>query len=244
VEVLRREVRVAALTGGAEGMNDIEVVSLDVGWLDIPPFAGGRKLDYDLKEYVKSWSRSEMLAYEPAYELTLEGSSRKGERKVDHFVSDLVQIVSYGRVRSVSFCGLQLHVGSAFGWLRGGRYTVGSGGKCRHISNRVILQMLICLSLPLPSFRSRGALNFVAPTWCSTRHHPQHPVLYPFRLPGLEARLRFCFCFCTVTYIFICYVTGATTHSCSCSSITSFTATSFTYTSRSTRTRTRNRGRG
>jgi len=36
VDVLRREVHVAASTGGAEGMNDIEVVSLEVGALDIP----------------------------------------------------------------------------------------------------------------------------------------------------------------------------------------------------------------
>jgi hypothetical protein len=131
VDVLRREVRVAALTGGAEGMNDIEVVSLEVGALDIPPFAGRRMLDYDPKEYTKSWTPSEKLAYEPAWELALEGSSRKCERKaqkVDLFVGDLVQIVSYGRVCSVSLCGLRLHVGSAFGWLRGGRYAVGSGG--------------------------------------------------------------------------------------------------------------------
>jgi Fungal family of unknown function (DUF1776) len=134
VEVLRREVRVAASTGSAEGMSDIEVVSLEVGVLEIPPFDGRRKLNYDLKEYIKCWTPSEKLAYKPAWELTLEGSSRKCKRsKVDHFVDDLVQIVSYGRVCYVSFCGLRLHVGSALGWLRGGRYAVGSGGKCRHI---------------------------------------------------------------------------------------------------------------
>jgi hypothetical protein len=131
VDVLRREVRVAASTGGAEGMNDIEVASLEVGALDIPPFAGRRMLDYDPKEYTKSWTPSEKLAYGPAWELTLEGSSSKCQRKaqkVDHFVGDVVQIVSCGRVCSVSLCGLRLHVGSVFGWLRGGRYAVGSGG--------------------------------------------------------------------------------------------------------------------
>jgi hypothetical protein len=68
VDILRREVRVAATTGGAEGMNDIEVVSLEVGALDIPPFAGRRLLDYDPKEYTKSWTPSEKLAYGPAWE--------------------------------------------------------------------------------------------------------------------------------------------------------------------------------
>ena len=245
VDVLRREVRVAASTGGAEGMNDIEVVSLEVGALDIPPFAGRRMLDYDPKEYTKSWTPSEKLAYEPAWELTLEGSSRKYERKaqkVDLFVGDLVQIVSYGRVCSVSFCGLRLHVGSIFGWLRGGRYAVGSGGNV-DMSKLGDLMFADMLSLPLPS-RSLGELDCVAPTWCSTRHHHQHPVLPPFRSQGLNSESRICVCFCIVTYIFTCYAAGATTSTGpgSCSSITSFTATSFAYTSRSTRTRDRGRG--
>ena len=136
VEVLRREVRIAALTGGAEGMHDIEVVSLEVGTLEIPPFDGGRMLNYDLKEYVKSWTPSEKLTYGPGWEHTLDGSNRKYKRRaantkapnVDQFVGDLVQIVSYGRVHFVSFCGLRLHVGSVFGWLRGGRYSVGPDG--------------------------------------------------------------------------------------------------------------------
>ena len=132
VDVLRREVRVAALTGDAEGMSDIEVVSVEVGVLDIPPFAGRRMLDYDPKEYTKSWTPSEKLAYGPGWELALRSTTCKYQRsaqKLDLFVGDLVQIVSHGRVCSVSLCGLQLHVGSVFGWLRGGRYAVGSGGK-------------------------------------------------------------------------------------------------------------------
>jgi hypothetical protein len=131
VDILRCEVRVAALTGGAEGMHDIEVVSLEIGELDISPFAGRPMLDYDPKEYTKSWTPSEKLAYGPAWEFVSDASGRKYERttqKVDVFVGDLVQIVSYGRVCSASFCGLRLHVGSFFGWLRGGRYGVGSGG--------------------------------------------------------------------------------------------------------------------
>jgi hypothetical protein len=135
VDVLRREVRVAASTGGAEGMNDIEVVSLEVGTLDIPPFAGRRLLDYDPKEYTKSWTPSEKLAYGPAWELTQEGQcrehSKRKAQKVELFVCDLVQIVSRGRVCSVSLCGLRLHIGPVFDWFRGGRYAVGSGGNCR-----------------------------------------------------------------------------------------------------------------
>ena len=152
VDVLRREVRAAATTGGAEGMNDIEVVSLEVGELDIPPFAGRRMLDYDIKEYSKSWTPSEKLAYGPAWELVLRASNCNNERtvqKVDLFVGDLVQIVSYGRVCCVSLCGLRLHVGSVFGGLRGGRYAVGSGGNVIifKLGDPIFVDMLF-LSLP------------------------------------------------------------------------------------------------
>ncbi|KAI9449706.1 hypothetical protein F5148DRAFT_1153039 [Russula earlei] len=120
VDLLRREVRVAASTGGAEGMNDVEVVSLEAGQCDIPPFACRPLLDYDSKEDTKSWTPSEKLAYGPAWELTLEGRGRKFQRKakkVELFVNDLVQIVGHGRT----------HIWSAFDWLHGGRYAVGSG---------------------------------------------------------------------------------------------------------------------
>jgi len=158
VDVLRREVRVAASTGGAEGMNDIEVVSLEVGTLDIPPFAG-RPLDYDPKEYTKSWTPSEKLAYGPAWDFLFSKAKKNdpsvstGHKykskapKVEVFVGDLVQIVSHGRLCCVSLCGLQLHIGSAFDWLRGGRYAVGSGGNflCLHHPERDY-------TLPIPAF--------------------------------------------------------------------------------------------
>jgi len=69
VDVLRREVHVAAPTGGIEGMNDIEVVSLEVGALDILLFTGRRLLDYNPKERTMSWTQSEKLPYGPAWEL-------------------------------------------------------------------------------------------------------------------------------------------------------------------------------
>lgn len=129
VDVLRREVRVAAATGGAEGMNDINVVSFEVGTLDIPPFAGRHLLDHTSKEYTKSWTPSEKLAYGPAWEFTLEGANQfqRKAQKPEAFVDDVIQVVSYGRIRSVSLCGLRLHIWSVFDWMRGGRYAVGAG---------------------------------------------------------------------------------------------------------------------
>lgn len=182
VDVLRREVRVAASTGGAEGMSDIEVVSLEVGALDIPPFAGRRMLDYDSKEYTKSWTPSEKLAYGPAWEFTLETSSgkyqRKG-RKVDLFVDDLVQIVSHGGVCSVTLCGLRLHVGSAFGWLRGGRYAVGSGGNVA-ILKPGDLMIADLLSLPLLPQSWRAQLCRTYPVLYSTSSSTSRITPSPF----------------------------------------------------------------
>lgn len=193
VDVLRREVRVAASTGGAEGMNDIEVVSLEVGALDIPPFAGRRLLDYDPKEYTKSWTPSEKLAYGPAWELTLEGTNRKCKRKgqkVEVLVGDLVQIVGRGRVCCVSLCGLQLYIGSAFDWLRGGRYAVGSGGDfpCPYQPGRDYT-LLISVFLPLPSF---DEFDRVTSSWRSARHHHQHPVFPPLHPQGSISDSRNC----------------------------------------------------
>jgi hypothetical protein len=184
VEVLRREVRVAASTGGAEGMNDIKVVSFEVGAFDISPFTTRQLLDYDPREYTKSWTPSEKLAYGPAWELlVLQGvpSESKGKGpKVELLVGDLVQIVSRGRVCSVSLCGLQVYVGSALDWLRGGRYILGSGGNYHLSSSRARLYLAdICTSPLFP--RSYGDLNFVTPSWRSARPHRQHSFSLPFR---------------------------------------------------------------
>jgi len=174
VDVLRREVRVAASTGGAEGMNDIEVVSLEIGAFDIPPFAGRRLLDYDPKEYTKSWTPSEKLAYGPAWELTLEGTGhgrkckRKGQ-KVELLVGDLVQIVSLGRVCSVSVCGLQLYIGSAFDWLRGGRYAIGSGAVMSSIASHLPGALLdIIINIPYFLLSTHKVLTRTRATASST----------------------------------------------------------------------------
>ena len=149
VDVLRREVRVAAATGGAEGMGDINVVGFEVGALDIPPFAGRDLLDHGSKEYTKSWTPSEKLAYGPAWELTLEGPGHQFQRKAqkaDVFVNDVLQVVSYGRIRSVSCCGLRLNIWSVFDWMRGGRYAVGSGGKFYTFSRACLLCLCMLLT--------------------------------------------------------------------------------------------------
>ena len=77
VDVLRCEVRVAALNGDAESMSDIEVVSLEVGALDFPPFAGRGMLDYNPKAYSKSWTPSEKLTHGPMGSGNYQRSAQK-----------------------------------------------------------------------------------------------------------------------------------------------------------------------
>ncbi|KAH9180733.1 hypothetical protein EDB89DRAFT_1920780 [Lactarius sanguifluus] len=149
--VLRREVRVAAATGGSEGMSDINVVSFEVGALDVPPFAGRHLLDHSSKEYTQSWTPSEKLAYGPAWEIALEAPAhfQRKAQKADVFVDDILQVVSYGRIRSVSFCGLRLNIWSVFDWMRGGRYAVGSGALTSCIVSHLPGALLdIIISIP------------------------------------------------------------------------------------------------
>ncbi|KAI9446261.1 hypothetical protein H4582DRAFT_1805041 [Lactarius indigo] len=180
VEVLRREVRVAAASGGSEGMSDINVVSFEVGALDIPPFAGRQILDHSSKEYTKSWTPSEKLAYGPAWEITLEGPAhfQRKAQKADVFVDDVLQVVSYGRIRSVSFCGLRLNIWSVFDWMRGGRYAVGSGALTSCIVSHLPGALLdIIISIPytlLSVHRTLSQTRTPAPSSESELPAPQY----------------------------------------------------------------------
>ncbi|KAH9005339.1 hypothetical protein EDB86DRAFT_3190408 [Lactarius hatsudake] len=154
VEVLRREVRVAAATGGSEGMSDINVVSFEVGALDVPPFAGRHLLDHSSKEYTQSWTPSEKLAYGPAWEIALEGTSSLPAKGPEG------RLVSYGRIRSVSFCGLRLNIWSVFDWMRGGRYAVGSGALTSCIVSHLPDALLdIIISIPYTLLSVHRALS-------------------------------------------------------------------------------------
>lgn len=134
-EVLRREIAMAAATGGASTMKDINVVVMDIGAVQSPTPTRRRMLGHDAHNDLDAWTESEQLAYGPAYKAMTEPSTgavasvRRRPSPPKVFVDKLVEVVSHGRKRSVNVFGY--HIPLYFlpnPSLWGGRYAVGAGG--------------------------------------------------------------------------------------------------------------------
>ncbi|KAJ7102449.1 hypothetical protein B0H15DRAFT_898709 [Mycena belliarum] len=145
VEVLRREVNIAALTDKSEAMKNIRVVAVDVGAFNfgqldtfLPPSEVYRAME--------GWSSSEKLTYGPSFaslshavaelpsksrwsptfsEARTYGAARKPAH-VSLFVDSIVGTVSGGR-NGPSIFGIGLGIGRIRNWLRGERFSVGAG---------------------------------------------------------------------------------------------------------------------
>lgn len=147
IEVLRREVNIAALTDKSETMKNIKVVAVDVGAFNIGP------LDTflpptEVYKAMEGWSSSEKLTYGPSFAYLshevaeLPSKSRWGSafseahsygvpRKptdVSVFVDNIVGTVSGGQF-GPSIFGIGLGIGRLRNWMRGERFSVGAGGK-------------------------------------------------------------------------------------------------------------------
>lgn len=144
VEVLRREIKVAALNDKSEAMRHIKVVTVDVGTFNV-----GTPSNYVAPEHVykamDNWSASEKLTYGPAFasmshrasapktlwHSIFEDGHRYGiPRKptdVTEFIDSLVGVVSGGRF-GPSLYGFGLGIGRIRNWIRGERFSVGAGG--------------------------------------------------------------------------------------------------------------------
>jgi len=152
VEVLRREVNVAALTDKSESMRNIKVVVVDVGAFNV-----GTPSNYvpphNVYKAMEHWSASEKLTYGPAFFSSIsheaestprsywtaflsifKGGSQYGvPRKptdIVVFVDTLVGVVGDGR-KGASLFGLGLGIGRIRKWIRGERFSVGAGGELK-----------------------------------------------------------------------------------------------------------------
>jgi hypothetical protein len=149
IEVLRREVNIAALTDKSESIKNIKVVVVDVGVFNV-----GTPSNYvrpqDVYKTMENWSASEKLTYGPAFaSISHEAVSPSRSYwktflsvfKDDHqygiprkptdvavFVDTLVGVVSDGR-RGLSLFGLGLGIGRIRNWIRGERFSIGAGGE-------------------------------------------------------------------------------------------------------------------
>ncbi|KAI0063432.1 hypothetical protein BV25DRAFT_428639 [Artomyces pyxidatus] len=168
VEVLRREIRIAALTGSAESMRDMNIVAIDVGAVDTPVIHRRRLLMHDTRQDMASWTASEKLAYGPAFEATLEeGHTYAIQRRpsdVRVFVDNVVDVVRYGHMRSVSFFGFSVSLGPLLKWTRGGRYTLGAGAMTYAAASHLPISLLdVLLNIPHFLISARNAFIPVPP---------------------------------------------------------------------------------
>lgn len=138
VEVLRREIRVAAVSdtwdSHARSMKNIDVVAVDVG-----NFGASQPQvphDFDIERATIDWTASEKAAYGVAFSNALAGATRIGTRfgrkhsDVSRFVDTVIDIVSRGR-RGPALGGLtqfELALATVRHWFRGDRVVVGAGG--------------------------------------------------------------------------------------------------------------------
>lgn len=138
VEVLRREINVAALTGKFETMKNLKVVVADVGAFDI-----GESSSQDLYKAMETWTPSEKLTYAPAFVSMAHQPSTSVKRSwmtifrgqgmgrtptdVSIFVNTIVGVVSNGRY-GYSSTIRRLGLGKVLNWIRGDRLSVGAGG--------------------------------------------------------------------------------------------------------------------
>lgn len=128
VEVLRREIRIAALTAGSDSMKNIKVTVVDVGTV-----AEDRATvdSLDVTSSIDTWTPSEKAAYGPAFSTlsTLLKVSRKPS-DVSTFVKTIVDVVHDG---SRHYQGKMFDIGLGLGrlreWIHGDRRLVGAGGK-------------------------------------------------------------------------------------------------------------------
>ena len=145
VEVLRRELEVAAK--GTPVIWNIKVVVVDVGLFDVgaSPVKEREEEGEMIRKAMRGWTASGQLCYGTAFTRTLRGlspvrqvwemlvTSVKGTgepRKptdVSVFVDNVVDVVDCGR-GVYRGCELGLGLGRIRNWVRGERFSVGTGG--------------------------------------------------------------------------------------------------------------------
>ncbi|KAG6844931.1 hypothetical protein H0H87_002415 [Tephrocybe sp. NHM501043] len=187
VEVLRREINLAALTDQTESMKNIKVVVADVGILDAGIYSSAAPQE-NIYKAMKDWSPSEKLAYGPAF-VSISHTMRPGPshyglfsaifRNRYHygiartpsdtaiFVESIVSVVTGGRHNPYLF-GIGGIIGQTKNWLRGERFSIGAGASTYRAASYLPSSLLdILLNIPhfLISVRNRllPAEPFVRP---------------------------------------------------------------------------------
>ncbi|KAK7467386.1 hypothetical protein VKT23_004442 [Stygiomarasmius scandens] len=171
VQVLRREINLAALTGKSETMKNIKVVAVDVGTFNVGPPQSNHLPPQDVYKATEKWTASEKITYGPAFAaISHSGSTepktswtavlgRGGETQygvprkptdVQVFVDNIVGVVSNGAY-GPSFLGLGLGLGKLRNWIRGERFSVGAGAHTYMIAS-YLPSLILDTLLNIPAF--------------------------------------------------------------------------------------------
>ncbi|KAJ7510173.1 hypothetical protein B0H11DRAFT_1790392 [Mycena galericulata] len=203
VEVLRREVNIAALTDKSQAMRNVKVVVVDVGAFNIGP------LDTflppaEVYKAMEGWSSSEKLTYGPSFaslshavaELPSKSAWRavfsdsdahtygvpRKPTDVSIFVSAIVGTVSGGQFGPSVF-GIGLGIGRIRNWIRGDRFSVGAGASTYKFAS-FLPPLLLDTLLNIPHFLI-SVRNAFLPVQPFVRHPPSLPV-HRAPVPSLE----------------------------------------------------------
>ncbi|KAK0484044.1 hypothetical protein IW261DRAFT_1466403 [Armillaria novae-zelandiae] len=205
VEVLRREIQVAALTGKTEAMRNISVVVADVGSFNVGPPTHFLPPE-DVYKAMEGWSVSEKITYGPGFAAMAQQSimpkskwetftgyfqndARYGVARkpadVKVFVDSIVSVVSNGQFGR-SFLGFNLCFGVVRNWLRGERFSVGAGAHTYRLAS--VLPSLILDTLLNVPYWLIAMRNALLPTQPFVRPPPAlDPVVEPQAEPHLES---------------------------------------------------------
>ncbi|KAJ7438448.1 hypothetical protein FB451DRAFT_1303450 [Mycena latifolia] len=204
VEVLRREVNIAALTDQSEAMKNIRVVVCDVGAFNVgqldnflPPS--------EVYKAMEGWSSSEKLTYGPSFAslshavAELPSKSRWSStfseahtygapRRPTHisvFVDSIVGTVSGGQFGPSVF-GIGLGIGRLRNWMRGERFSVGAGASTYKFAS-FLPPLLLDTLINIPHFLI-SVRNALLPVQPFVRHPPTLPPVQPAQPPPDAAR--------------------------------------------------------
>ncbi|KAF8077767.1 hypothetical protein FPV67DRAFT_1557226 [Lyophyllum atratum] len=173
VEVLRREINLAALTDKSESMRNIKVVVVDVGVLNTGIYSNAAP-EESVYKAMEEWSPSEKLTYGPAFASIshtprpatscwaifkhgLGNGIARTPTDVGVFVEKIVFVVTGGR-HYTYFFGLGRTVGQIRSWIQGNRFSIGAGANTYRLASYLPSSVLdILLNIPhfLISIRNR-----------------------------------------------------------------------------------------
>ncbi|KAJ7164781.1 hypothetical protein C8R43DRAFT_988485 [Mycena crocata] len=195
VEVLRREINIAALTDKSEAMKNIKVVVVDVGAFNYGPLDSFIP-PAEVYKAMEGWSSSEKLTYGPSFAslshavAELPSKSRWGStfseahkygvpRKPTHvsvFVDNIVGTVSGGRFGPSMF-GIGLGIGRIRNWIRGERFSVGAGASTYKFAS-FLPPLLLDTLISIPHFLI-SVRNALLPVQPYVRPPPHFPRVQP-----------------------------------------------------------------